>query len=139
MKSIEYYFTRTKYTEGGCWEWQGALTSCGYPVVSRGGNCNVRLQRVIYEEINDESLGYDVVRHTCDNPVCINPEHLVRGSSVDNMKDRNERGRTHNHVTEEERDLVYKLRHRGLKYKEIAEILDVKWKRVEYIFNSTKW
>lgn len=35
-----------------------------------------------------------VVRHTCDNPRCINPEHLVAGTHADNMRDKTARGRT---------------------------------------------
>lgn len=35
-----------------------------------------------------------VVRHTCDNPRCINPDHLVSGSRADNNRDRAERGRS---------------------------------------------
>jgi len=34
------------------------------------------------------------VRHKCDNPHCINPEHLEIGSSYDNIQDRNKRNRT---------------------------------------------
>lgn len=34
-----------------------------------------------------------IVRHTCDNPRCINPEHLVGGTHQDNMDDRRIRGR----------------------------------------------
>ena len=35
-----------------------------------------------------------VVRHTCDNPRCINPEHLIGGTLADNNRDRAERGRS---------------------------------------------
>lgn len=57
------------------------------------------LHRVVYCEHHNIQLhyikGYSV-RHTCDNPRCINPEHLLLGSHADNMRDRKERGRCPN-------------------------------------------
>ena len=39
-----------------------------------------------------------VVRHRCDNPACINPEHLVLGTVQDNVDDREFRGRGNHEV-----------------------------------------
>lgn len=38
-----------------------------------------------------------VIRHKCDNPPCINPEHLETGTQGDNVRDRDDRGRA-NHA-----------------------------------------
>lgn len=35
----------------------------------------------------------EVVRHTCDNPRCVNPEHLIGGTQKDNVQDTINRGR----------------------------------------------
>ena len=53
--------------------------------------------RLVYCEANDVTLSAikgKVVRHTCDNPRCINPEHLLLGTQLDNVQDRQVRGRT---------------------------------------------
>lgn len=54
------------------------------------------LHRVVYVDHNNvtfESIEGLSIRHTCDNPRCINPEHLLSGTHADNMRDRSERGR----------------------------------------------
>lgn len=117
----------------GCWLWQGARTTCGYPVLARGGNTNIRGNRYVYEWVNGPIPEGMVVRHRCDTPLCVNPDHLELGTPSDNMLDRGDRGRTHSHVPEEEIQNVSYLRELGMTYQEIANQLGTKYKRVEWI------
>jgi HNH endonuclease len=52
------------------------------------------LHRVLYAEKFGEIKEGTIIRHTCDNPRCINLDHLVEGTHTDNMRDRMDRGRT---------------------------------------------
>ena len=49
----------------------------------------VLLHRWVYAQ--KHGVWPKVVRHTCDNPYCINPDHLIGGDHADNMRDRIER------------------------------------------------
>lgn len=71
----------------------------GYALVghpNKSSRC-VALHRLVYVKHNNTTLDAIkglVVRHTCDNPRCINPEHLILGTRADNNRDRKERGRS---------------------------------------------
>ena len=78
--------------ESGCWEWRG-YTSGGYGRIYLGGKVE-RAHRVAYETWVGPIPPGMVVRHkVCDNPPCINPEHLLVGTQADNMTDRDMGGR----------------------------------------------
>ena len=75
-----------------CWEWQGTRKSSkDYGVVYRDGK-HQTAHRWIFIYLN----GYEpeVVMHTCDNPPCVNPTHLVGSTLVENNKDRARKGRS---------------------------------------------
>ena len=68
--------------------------SARYPALKVGGS--VRMHRAEYCLANGltlEDIAGLVVMHTCDNPRCINPEHLVLGTQRDNMLDMRNKGR----------------------------------------------
>lgn len=83
----------TPVPEAGCWLWDGGLDKDGYPNYIRDNLIRKRPSRVSYEVFNGDIPEGQIVRHTCDNPSCVNPTHLVVGTWQDNMNDKMERGR----------------------------------------------
>lgn len=69
--------------------------AAGYTYVRYNGK-RVRLHRLVYCQkvgVALEAIDGLVVRHTCDNAWCINPEHLIIGTQADNIRDAVARGR----------------------------------------------
>ena len=81
-------------TAAGCWEWQGATVAAGYGCVRVHGKLYLN-HRVSYEYHHGPIPEGLIVRHTCDNPPCFNPDHLLVGTHADNARDKVERGRHH--------------------------------------------
>lgn len=79
-----------------CIEWQGNKDSKGYGRIhGHGGTVKShRLSYCLHAHCSLRSISEDVVRHTCDNPGCVNPKHLLAGSNLDNVSDRFKRGRS---------------------------------------------
>lgn len=80
-----------------CWVWLGTRTSRGYGHISVGSR---KERRTIYAHryALESALGRDLevsecALHRCDNPWCVNPEHLLAGSQADNMRDMRSKGR----------------------------------------------
>lgn len=76
-----------------CWLWTASRNHNGYGRVRVRGKVR-RTHREAYEDQNGEgSAGGLVVRHKCDMPACVNPDHLELGTVADNNRDMMERGR----------------------------------------------
>lgn len=76
-----------------CWMWIRSYGSHGYPQV-RVGHTVMTVARAVFLACHDEPLGpHEEARHTCDWPPCCNPDHLIRGTKLDNMRDMTTRGR----------------------------------------------
>lgn len=72
---------------------KGAPVRKGYYQYWKSGR-RVMAHRQAYEDAYGPFNKALFVLHTCDNPPCVNPDHLYLGTHAKNMKDRQERGRT---------------------------------------------
>ena len=64
-----------------------------YSIIKIGGK-NYKAHRVIYEIVFRKLTAGECVLHRCDNPSCCNPDHLFVGTQLDNIRDRDNKGRT---------------------------------------------
>lgn len=76
----------------GCIRFTGTVDSDGYGQIMIN-RVKYRAHRLAYELASGPIPEGYVVRHKCDNPSCINPDHLEAGTQADNIKDKVERGR----------------------------------------------
>lgn len=99
--NIDYLDTNTKKTRyniikyninNGCWICVSHKPNGGYARIRYNGE-QILLHRFIYEYFNKKLRKNQVVRHKCDNKLCINPSHLISGTNLDNIKDRQKRNR----------------------------------------------
>lgn len=90
---IQRVFVKLDQSSGpdSCWLWPGARLPRGYGVVGwsvRGRVLTDYIHRVVLmHKLNRPLLPGEESKHTCDNPPCGNPRHLVPGSHASNMQD----------------------------------------------------
>lgn len=77
---------------GECIEWRGAKTGFGYGKRKINGK-SLMTHRLAWERANGPIPNGMCVLHRCDNPPCINPDHLFIGTHGDNNRDCYQKGR----------------------------------------------
>lgn len=94
----ERFYRRISKRPNGCWLWTGALMSrkvarMNYGIIRNEISKNEGAHRVSWRLHKGEIGPGLCVLHKCDNPQCVNPDHLFLGSHQDNARDRSQKGR----------------------------------------------
>lgn len=76
----------------GCWVWQGHTYANGYGAIKVFGKMGL-CHRLSYELHKGQIPEGMEILHSCDNRLCINPDHLRAGTHRENMSDAVDRSR----------------------------------------------
>lgn len=130
---------------GTCWLWTAAIDTNGYGAYKIGARKR-NAHRVAYELINGPIDRHLDVRHTCDVRLCCNPEHLVRGTRLQNVqdamdRDRNPKGETNGNskFSEKQARAVKELLAGGAKCVTIANLVGCSPETIGLIKNGKTW
>ena len=90
----ERFSAYTVEKKDGCWKWIGYLDPNGY------GRLNIKNVPILAHRISYQLYRGGIPKgmsicHKCDNPFCVNPDHLFLGTQKDNMDDMINKGRDH--------------------------------------------
>jgi len=84
--TLEMAFESCIEKGGHCWKWTGTRNEAGYGIFILAKKA-IRAHRFSYQLWVGPLADEDVVMHTCDNPPCVNPSHLRKGTRLDNNRD----------------------------------------------------
>ena len=114
-----------------------------------GTRRSVSAHRVSYELYHGEIPDGMEVCHTCDNPCCVNPEHLFIGTRQDNVDDRERKGRNITFTGEEQpcakltkkavKDARWERAYKGTSFQKLADKYGVSKRTIQNAINGKTW
>jgi hypothetical protein len=143
----ERFSKRYKVAENGCWLWSGTVGFDGYGVFVDDRARNIRAHRYSYQLAKGPIPEDHVIRHECDMPTCVNPDHLHSGTHGDNVLDCVARQRMalgerlpQAKLTGEQVDKLRAMRASGLyTQRQLAKLFGISESGVSRIISKENW
>ncbi len=142
---MERFWSKTEVAANGCVIWKAAKNVLGYGVFALSSQRkNVRAHHVTWMLAGHGEVPKGrILRHTCDNPSCVNVDHLALGTQADNIADkvlrnRQARGEAHG-MSKLSEDQVREIRASVGPGHEIARRFGVSSVMVNYIRARKSW
>lgn len=141
----ERFWSKVDKTDG-CWNWTAAKDRDGYGRFRFEGKLHMAHRFIFQREIGAPP---SVVMHTCDNPSCVNPDHLIAGTVQLNNADRDKKGRFHKLNGEDNGNSKLSLKdiariraeyaQGDTTYRKMAQKYNVHYSLIGYIIKNKIW
>lgn len=141
---LKRFLSKVKPATSGCWEWQGGKNEHGYGMFFLSPKARTqKAHRIAWEFFRGPIPDGGCVLHSCDNPPCVNPDHLWIGTKKQNSKDMVKKGRSTSGVKNSQskitEDIVRIIRTDCRTYRKISAHYGICPSQVCEIKKGTAW